>query len=306
MSPRSYVSMGPEPVRLARSESDPSIAFARTGKVFCRVHHRRPNSSVATIDSILFTDTENGEHSCASVPAFSQIPGCEAGSAHVLSGYIFAVSEDNLIIARLDDDIRGGSGPLRKSTLAPRRRLLEGTPSRLIPVGTQRLAVASMGTKQVRQPPNAYRTEPTGIELVEWGGSKTGQEGVVTSPSMAAVTASFRMQDYERALTMIYPKDFLRTKADPAFPYRFFIVGTSARNKDGKEYGRKLFFKIQGNSLVLEKAKVCESPVRSMAAFTTSMLLSLCGPVLTLEGFHYGEKRYVHISRIRRYSSGIN
>jgi hypothetical protein len=240
---------------------------------------------------VRFIGIETEDYRRSSVTAFSQIPDSGDGSDEELAGYIFAVSDDNFLLARLDGEIRGGSThKLRKSAISPRKRPLDSTPTKLIAMDDHSLTVSSVVSEQVRPPPNGYRTIRSKIERFELdGANRDGQQlNIGSSPSIGAGDAAFPLLDYERVLTFAF--GLIKNEEDNQ-SYRWLIVGTGVMTKDGHEHGRKLFFKTEGNALKLQKEKSYKEPVRCVASLPPKFLVSIHGSTMILEVFDFDQRR---------------
>lgn len=285
--------MGTTSVRVTRSTTDSSVAFVSCGPDFCRVYRQRQAlnvmGSIAVIDSIWFSDLRKDDYQQHSVTAVDQLPAsrsCE-DSERPLAGFIFAISGGRILAAQLEYDM-GGSPSLtpEKAKVVPRKIWSGPTPSKLTYTEhLQKIIVTATEPKEIRPPPDGYRTITSSLQLVntaDAGEVMVEDEDHHTAPRNKFVVAEFPLKNYERVYSLL---EWVLDDDDKR--YHFVCVGTGIMVEPGREEGRMrlLKFKRPNSTIQQSMCKDHKSPVRCMALFNDRHLVYIVGKTMYLAKF---------------------
>jgi len=297
--------MGTTAVLISPCATDSSSAFVACGPDFCRLRATSRNHPPIDIDSVWLVDPRKPAYMQGPLAAIDQLAfltGTDTGTD--LSGFMLAVSGEQMVFAQLDSDRRWSSHDipspiLEKGKVIPRSLATTTTPKRLtyleqMTTGLHRLAVATVDIKEERAPPNAYRVMHSSIKLISLYDEQAAEDVDIKEEDEASsalnklVTAEFALKHYERVYSMIewtYPDD-------RGHKYHFIIVGTGVTEALGNESGRRLFFKAGKSGLKLQKETTYrDGPMRCMAVYDTKQIVTIIGKTLQLEEYDPSEGR---------------
>ncbi|KAF2010468.1 hypothetical protein BU24DRAFT_58917 [Aaosphaeria arxii CBS 175.79] len=323
----SLIRMGTAAVIVTPSGTDKLCAFASCGVDFCRVS--LPSSSrKLDISSVWFRQNSDEQFHQGPVSAFDQVPFYQQSvDGNGIGGFMFAVSGDRLLYARLDyDTVRSTQSShsilgLEQSKTVPMRTATTATPTKVVYTENKRkLVVATTEMKEIRAPPNGYRTmhstlklmnvadnpvikeEPKGKEGIKQEAKDEEEEAIVSN-----ICSQITLQNYERVYTIL---DWIVQDSRDR-PHHFLYVGTGVMKGPGREIGRRLFFQISkdDNKFKLKKEKTYNSPVRCLALMHVkdrADLITVVGTTMMLEEFEIENSRWAKRAEIELPSAGIH
>lgn len=274
------------------------------GPEFCRVSLSLSGSRAIDIDPIWLADHPITPTMYAQGPivALDQLPFGNSSESNDrdLGGVIFAVSGDEMIFAQLDYDVRwsGQNGqPAEQSKLVPRKIPTKASPMKMMYMeGTARyMVVATMENKEVRAPPNGYRTVESCLKFLRLDAPANGaQEPEIKqehddSQANKLVAYEFDLQPYERVYSMVeWVIDIDQRKK-----YKLLVVGTGITKGPEKEEGRRLFFNAGGKSGVkFIKAINHDRPVRCLGIVNNTYLVGIIGKTLRIWEFRSTSQKW--------------
>lgn len=295
--------MGSTGVHVTRCATDSSLAFAACGSDFCRVRPPKQNFSVLNLKSIWFSDFKNDNYDQSPITGLDQLRMHEndENAEQGYAGFLFAVSGDKLLIAQLEYDIGSSRSLVPEGSRAVPRRLTPAatstnsnpTPGRLLYTDKLRkMIVAVTEPKEERAPPNGYRTIQSSIQLIKpiYDEAEIIQEDDMAGPQASHVVAEYALKSYERVYAIL---EWI-IHDNKGRPHHFVYVGTGIIKGPGQEYGRRLFFNVVDSSIKLKYEKSFEEPVRCMALYDQTHLITIIGKTMIMEEYEYDNAKYVH------------
>ncbi|KAF2713263.1 hypothetical protein K504DRAFT_134278 [Pleomassaria siparia CBS 279.74] len=296
-----YMKMGSTVAQVTRSATDSAAAFVTCGSDICRVRSPANQSYTIDVDSIWFTERNNPGYKQSPIMAIDQLPFSRGiGADKDLGGFIIAISGDNMLFAQLEFDIRCSNYDVPSSTLIqqkpiPRKLITNATPAKLMYMEKlNKMVVATTEAREEKAPPSGYRVVHSAIQILRLGDEvaedeEEEEEDMQPVITNNLVTSEFVLKHYERVYSMI-EWTFVSDK-DKTF--HFVIVGTGITTSSGKETGRRLFLNVNETGIKLKKESAFEQPLRCMALYDESTLLSIHGSTLAYEEYDHRATKWV-------------
>jgi hypothetical protein len=288
----SFMTMGLTAVRLTPSTSDSSAAFVSCGTEFCQVRSSHRSHGSLDANSVWFANPQDPGYQQSAVTAIDQLPlGDEDEETDEgTGGFLFVASGSSLLLARLDEDLGSHTwAPIQKKTV-PRKLPTGSTPTKMTYSSTLgKMIVHTSEMVEVRASPSAYRTQRSTLQLIQAfeDNTRIKGEGEEEAEPSKVVVGEYTLRNYERVYSIL---EWVITD-HKGRPYHFVYVGTGIQHGPRQERGRRLFFKVGNNIFTLQKEYSYDAPVRCMALYSQTVLVTVIGSLMILEEYDEVNKK---------------
>lgn len=270
--------MGTTTASVTSCSTDAATAFVACGPDFCRIR-LSPRDASLDIDSIWLEDPRFPTFAQGPINTLYQLPSTigSLSNRRDLSGFMFAVSDDQMIFAQLDYDVKWpdqGTTSLtqEKGKVIPRKVSTMSTPTKLLRLEDMphHMVIVTNEITEERGPPKGYRTMQPKISLVNLyedgftGDSEATQDGTQSAPSTPRGKANQRellLKPYERVYCMVCRSSW----TENGRKHVQIVVGTGIMTPTGKESGRRLVINMTKSGFGKLSEKVYPDPVRCLA-----------------------------------------
>ncbi|CAI6235125.1 unnamed protein product [Periconia digitata] len=314
---REPVQMGSTAVQLRPCSTDPSSAFLACGSEFCRITLSGSGPRAIDVNPIWLVDRHIQTYAQGPIVALDQLPFVpnSASTGRGLGGFIFTVSGEQMLLAQMDYDVRwsgqnGQPAVQEQSKVVPRTIPTGASPMKMMYMaGTTRfMVVATMENKEVRAPPNGYRTVHSTLKFLKMSEEQMNEEPDIKSEDEELnankfVAYEFQLEPYERVYSMVeWVMD-----TDKGKKYKILVVGTGIKKGPGQEEGRRLFFNAGGKSGVkLMKQIPHTSPVRCLGIYKSTYLVAIIGKTIRIYDFEAASQKWSICVEAKLPSNGVH